>query len=104
MGKGNTMTNPEAALILERIWNDDEWTDRVREALRMALELLQKNEPMKVKVEECTSWGRTYFQPICPKCDKYVVPTEFIGSGEKISYCDSCGQALDWEGVNWQKW
>lgn len=103
------MTNQEAIKILDRILHGDggqdpDCTQEAREAVEKLIDLLRRAEPAKVKVEECTSWGRTYFQPICPKCDRYVVPTQFIGNGEKISYCDSCGQALCWEGVNWSKW
>lgn len=103
------MTNDQVIDMLCRVFDAGngetlKWADDAKKALELAIDLLRRAEPMKVRVEECTSWGRTYFQPICPKCDMYVVPTQFIGNGEKISYCDSCGQALCWEGVNWPRW
>lgn len=64
------------------------------------IESLQKLEPKKIILEKTKSWGTTYMQPICPNCDRYVLPTEFIGDGTKINYCDSCGQVLDWNDVD----
>lgn len=64
------------------------------------IELLKKLEPKKIRLKKSKSWGITYMQPICPNCDMYVTPTEFIGDGAKINYCDSCGQALDWNDVD----
>lgn len=69
-------------------------------ALDMAIEALEKQIPMKVEWTIDHIWGTTRKQPVCPVCDYYLTMTEFIGNGEKITYCDHCGQAIDWSEDN----
>lgn len=46
------------------------------------------------------AWGIPNRQAVCPNCDSYLGTIHFICGGDKrkISYCESCGQAIDWEG------
>ena len=46
------------------------------------------------------TWGIASKQPMCPKCGCYLGHVEFLGdgNGKRITYCESCGQAIDWEG------
>ena len=65
-------------------------------ALSMAVEALQKQTPQKVDFGIDRSWGKEKKQPVCPVCDYFVTQTYFIGKGKKVTYCDHCGQAIDW--------
>lgn len=40
-------------------------------------------------------------EAVCPACDYALGHWEFIGGGEKITYCEHCGQAISWEGWKW---
>lgn len=46
------------------------------------------------------SWGIPHRQAVCPNCDSYLGTIHFICEGDKrkVTYCESCGQAIDWEG------
>lgn len=48
------------------------------------------------------AWGIPCRQAICPNCDCYLGMIHFISESDKtkITYCESCGQAIDWEGWN----
>ena len=69
---------------------------------RKALEDLpsaQSDRDIPKKPNETTdrTWGIPHRQAVCPNCDRYIGTTYFIGDGKrKVSYCDSCGQAIDW--------
>ena len=56
-----------------------------KEALRMAIEALEKQIPKKVRIEHHPIYGRATF---CPNCNRMDV--------ECWSYCPDCGQAIDW--------
>ena len=56
------------------------------EALKMAIEALQKQEPMKPKVDGESG--------LCERCG-YVFNLELI-SEYFINYCPGCGQKIDW--------
>ena len=67
------------------------------EALKMAVEALEKQVPKKVKKEFVTVNGCiTCFETdVCPVCgnDFYI---EDLGQTMYYSFCPDCGQALDW--------
>lgn len=60
------------------------------EALKMAVEALEKQIPRK-PIEK-SPW--VYH---CPNCDSKKVEEVFI---ERFRYCCDCGQALDWSETN----
>lgn len=64
--------------------------------------ILTKDRDMPKKPNETTdrAWGVPNRQAVCPNCDSYLGTIHFICEGDKrkISYCESCGQAIDWEG------
>ena len=96
------MTYKEVKDSILRIINDSgiygnpELTKEAEDALFMAAEVLEKQIPKKVEQTIDNSWGISTKQPVCPVCDYYVTKTYFFGEGEKITYCDHCGQAIDW--------
>lgn len=65
-------------------------------ACSMAIEALEKQIPKKVEYGIDGSWGTEKEQPVCPVCDYFITQTYFIGEGKKVTYCDHCGQAIDW--------
>lgn len=56
-----------------------------KEALRMAIEALEKQIPKKVRRKHHPKYGRATF---CPNCSRMDVECWF--------YCPDCGQAIDW--------
>lgn len=65
----------------------------------------ERDIPMKPNETIDTAWGIRKKQAVCPKCDYYLGRVEFIGNpnGKKITYCETCGQAIDWEGWEWDE-
>lgn len=65
----------------------------------------ERDIPMKPNETIDTAWGIRKKQAVCPKCDYYLGYVEFIGNpnGKKITYCETCGQAIDWEGWEWEE-
>lgn len=82
--------------------NDDGSLDEFdTEAILRRLPSAQLERDIPKKPNETTdrTWGIPHRQAVCPNCDRYIGTMYFIGEGKrKISYCDSCGQAIDWEG------
>lgn len=73
-------------------------------AIEVAIEALESKIPKKVEWTTDHTWGVERKVPVCPTCDCYLTPIEFISAdGDsgvlKASYCDSCSQALDWSEV-----
>lgn len=62
----------------------------------------QPERDIPVKPIETTdkAWGIPKRQAVCPKCDYYLGHVAFLGDykGKRITYCEVCGQAIDWEG------
>ena len=57
--------------------------------------------PIKPAEETETYWGRCVRAAVCPKCDYHLGRVYFLSDGHdigvrKISYCETCGQAIDW--------
>ena len=67
-----------------------------------ALPSAQPERDIPVKPIETTdkAWGIPSRQAVCPKCDYYLGHVAFLGDykGRRITYCETCGQAIDWEG------
>lgn len=61
---------------------------------------LERDIPIKPKETTDTAWGIPARQAVCPKCDYYLGHVAFLGdyNGKRITYCETCGQAIDWEG------
>ena len=61
---------------------------------------LDRDIPKKPNKTTDRSWGIPHRQAVCPNCDSYLGTIHFIGEGykRKVTYCESCGQAIDWEG------
>ena len=60
----------------------------------------ERDIPIKPKETTDTAWGIPHRQAVCPKCDYYLGHVVFLGdgNGKKVTYCETCGQAIDWEG------
>lgn len=62
----------------------------------------QPERDIPIKPIETTdrAWGIPHRQAVCPKCDYYLGNVAFLGDykGKRITYCETCGQAIDWEG------
>ena len=59
---------------------------------------LERDIPMKPMETTDRTWGIQARQAVCPKCDYYLSNVVFIGDGKRVTYCEHCGQAIDWEG------
>nr|DAH79745.1 MAG TPA: TFIIB zinc-binding [Bacteriophage sp.] len=74
------------------------------EAMKIAIQALEKQIPKKPNKETSSSWGTKKEVHTCPVCDCYLTEMYFIAPQEskikeKITYCDACGQAIDWSDV-----
>ena len=90
------MTYEEATEIGEEIIVFYDLVDTEEEAMEILLEATEKQIPKKVEWTEDYTWGKKTDQPVCPVCDYYLTMHHFIECSKKISYCDKCGQAIDW--------
>lgn len=73
------------------------------EALKMAIEALEKQIPKKAEWTDDPIWGELGVKkktPMCPICGYSVEDRHFIIGGQKVTYCDHCGQAIDWSVLN----
>ena len=59
----------------------------------------ERDIPIKPVETTDTAWGIPHRQAVCPKCDYYLGHVVFLGDykGKKVTYCETCGQAIDWE-------
>ena len=64
----------------------------------------ERDIPIKPNETTDTAWGIPLRQAVCPKCDYYLGHVSFIGDykGKKVTYCETCGQAIDWEGWDFE--
>lgn len=91
------MTNDKAIDRLERMMFEYDFFVIEQDALNLAIEALQKQEPKPVQYTTDHTWGVKRKAPVCPVCDYYLAQVHWIGEGgERVSYCDKCGQAIDW--------
>lgn len=61
---------------------------------------VDRDIPKKPNETTDKSWGIPNRQAVCPNCDSYLGIIHFISKDAKlkVTYCESCGQAIDWEG------
>ena len=68
----------------------------------MKLPSAQLDRDIPIKPIETTdkAWGIPNRQAVCPKCDCYLGHVAFLDcyKGKRVTYCETCGQAIDWEG------
>ena len=89
------MTNKEAYQLIKSHLDYDkdrsENPEAYVEAIRLAKEVFDKQEPIKPVKEIFGNYD-------CPVCNAYV---EFSGNQSyyKHDYCPNCGQVIDWEEV-----
>jgi len=92
------MTDHEKVMSWLEGLTDEDWRryhsdSEVRNIAKAALELLKKQEPMRVLSQrECETLPNHYERKgFCPKCHQTV---EWLLNR---SYCGFCGQGLKWE-------
>ena len=56
----------------------------------------ERDTPRKPTETTSRMWGIREKEPVCPKCGYYLGHWRFLG--KRITYCEHCGQAIDWEG------
>lgn len=56
----------------------------------------ERDTPRKPTETTSKMWGIREKEPVCPKCGYYLGHWRFMG--KRITYCEHCGQAIDWEG------
>ena len=71
------------------------------ESVKVAIQALEKQIPKKPNKTIDSSWGVKKEVHVCPVCDYYLTEVHFIASqkiesNKKITYCETCGQAIDW--------
>lgn len=75
--------------------------DAVDEACLKSCAALDKQIPKTPNSGVDRTWGTPMKEAVCPACDYALGHWEFIGGGEKITYCEHCGQAISWDGWKW---
>ena len=74
----------------------------IAKSIITALPSAQPERDIPIKPKETTdrTWGIPHKQAVCPKCDYYLGHVAFLGDykGKRVTYCETCGQAIDWEG------
>lgn len=65
----------------------------------------ERDIPVKPIKTTDKAWGIPARQAVCPKCDYYLGHVAFLGDykGKRVTYCETCGQAIDWEGWNFDE-
>ena len=87
------MTESEAIKILQRdlqIQLENKALPDGIEAVKFAIQALEKQVPMKVK----NSGERIPFEWYCPACGELLCDDGYKDT--YIKYCEHCGQKLDW--------
>ena len=69
--------------------------------IKLAIYALEKQISKKPNRTIDSSWGTQKEAHTCPVCDYYLTEVQFIASqkiesNKKITYCETCGQAIDW--------
>lgn len=69
----------------------------------------KRDIPMPPSETIDTTWGIECKRPVCPNCDYYLPMVHFFplnkdasGNAKRITYCEHCGQAIDWRGFNYE--
>ena len=81
--------------------NDCKFTEDDYKANDKAIQALEMQIPKKPNKTIDSSWGVEKEVHVCPACDYYLTEVHFIApqkivSNKKITYCETCGQAIDW--------
>ena len=83
-----------------------EYADKMMSRIN-ALPSAQPERDIPIKPIKTTdkAWGIPHMQAVCPRCDYYLGHVAFLGDykGKRITYCETCGQAIDWEGWNFDE-
>ena len=96
------MTESEAIVCLQA---DKEYLTDMNicdgEEMDVAIKALEKQIPKKPNKAIDSSWGIKNEFNVCPVCDYYLTEVHFIApqkieQNKKITYCETCGQAIDW--------
>ena len=98
------MTASEAIKMLQiqkPAYGCKEYQKPLMYAYNMAIKALEKQIPKKPNKAIDSSWGIQKEAHTCPVCDYYLTEVHFIEpqkmeSNKKITYCETCGQAIDW--------
>jgi hypothetical protein len=87
--------------IIECPDDANDTSEEIIEAYNMAIEALQKQMPQKVMWETDYTWGIANKMPVCPSCENGLTKVLFISDaadgGKRVTYCQTCGQAISWE-------
>lgn len=90
------MTTEEAIEIVEgeyvtmsKWWGTAEEARRHNEAIKMAVDALKKQIPMK-------PIGEHYAHMRCPSCNHRIPSGRGSSSRRRDNWCNYCGQAIDW--------
>ena len=91
----------EVGFNMSKIGLNNKSAKRVSEAKNMAIQALEKRIPKKPNKTIDSSCGIKKEVHVCPVCDYYLTEVHFIApqkieSNKKITYCETCGQAIDW--------
>ena len=93
-------------LCNQQRWEEAEEYQRIIDRF-MAFASAQPDRDIPLKPIETTdkAWGIPSRQAVCPKCDYYLGHIAFLGDykGKRITYCETCGQAINWEGWEWDE-
>lgn len=73
----------------------------MHDAIDVAIQALEKQIPKKPNKTIDSSWGTQKESHTCPVCDCDLTEVYFIAPQEskikeKITYCEACGQAINW--------
>ena len=95
------LKNMRLYMQIEDESNDCKFTEDDYKANEMAIQALEKQIPKKPNKTIDSSWGTQKEAHTCPVCDYYLTEVHFIEpqkieSNKKITYCETCGQAIDW--------
>ena len=97
----DTIYRQDAIDIMFAALNDDWEPDYAKDRM-CELPSAQHERDIPIKPNETTdkAWGIPKRQAVCPKCDYYLGHVAFFDcyKGKRITYCEVCGQAIDWEG------
>jgi len=77
-------------------------------AMETAVEALKRMIPIKPKEGTDSTWSIRSKVALCPKCEADIGRVLWIVINdaevkEKVTYCGACGQAIDWEGWEWDE-
>lgn len=101
-----TVAQDEGEITPEEFEKFHDLLDRVP-----SVEQVDKRDiPMPPNTTIATTWGIKHKHPVCPNCDYYLPMVHFIpmsedasGDAKRITYCEECGQAIDWRGFEYEQ-